>query len=238
MHCNYLNINCITLFSMPTSDYIPRKDLEFTAFGKNLFARLKAGAAAYGISPARITAAEQPFLTWIEKDRLWNDPATSTHAANVAKEEAKATATEAIRSLYRECIQNNPLVNGEARALMKLHLPNPGPHPRNPPAKTAPIVTVEACGHGQVRVSVRDEATPDSKAKPHGQQGARILLKLSATPLLQIEDFRDATQELLTHTTTFDYTDHAGEHLYAVGCWQNTTGQTGPWGNITGTMIS
>ncbi|MDR1336249.1 MAG: hypothetical protein LBK22_05420, partial [Tannerella sp.] len=218
--------------------YIPQNDLEFTVFGKNLFALLKAGATTYGISLTRIEAAEQPFLIWIEKDNAWKKPATATHAAKVAKEKAKATAIDAIRSLYRECIQNNTLVDDEARVLMNLNLPNPGPHPHNPPAKTAPVLEVEARGHGQMHISTRDEATPDSKAKPHGQQGVRILLKISATPLQRVEDFKDARQELLTHATTFDYTDHAGEYLYAVGCWQNTTGETGPWGNITGNMIS
>lgn len=147
------------------------------------------------------------------------------------KIEAKRDALRAFKSAVRpviDIIQANPAVTNERRRELGLRVRRGTGTPSPVPA-TAPSVMTMLTGPQSIRVTVRDPAASDRRAKPAGVRQVGVYVRRGATPGGPVADW---PLDTLSGRTTVDliWEDIALETTVWVSCcWLNSRSERGPF---------
>lgn len=209
------------------ADYIPAKDLEFDAWGRNFSTLITADPPRFqlGIPDAQIIQdAYDDFKAALD---LAVDPTTKTLVTIAAKNGLKVTATEIFRA-YAQQIKANLGVVQEDKVALGLN-PNVGPGGSIPAPSTHPILAITGAGPGTHTIEFADETTPAKRAKPPGASHMELYVMIatvtaeSPTPC----GFRG------TYTKSpimVDLSpDDIGKRATYFGRWANKKGEVGPY---------
>jgi hypothetical protein len=154
-----------------------------------------------------------------------------------AKNDARKDATAVARPFIAQYLMFPPVTN-EDRTAMGIHNKDTHPTPIGEPT-TRPLITdIHAIGGFQVKLWFRDEATPESRAIPYGDNGCLLFFIWGKE---QANGFSALTQtKLLTHspfTLTFPPEAQAC-FLSCAARRQNEKGELGPWSDIQYIVIA
>jgi hypothetical protein len=108
------------------------------------------------------------------------------------------------------------------------------PTPIGPPA-TKPVAGVLHKDGPVVAIRVKDETTPESKAKPSGVEGYELLCSVTnagtAAPADERQYFSLGLAKKSDRTITFESSD-LGKTAHLRPVWINPRGQRGPLGDV------
>jgi hypothetical protein len=155
------------------------------------------------------------------------DPSTRTPSTVAAKDAAKSAALATVRPIA-QFIRNNLGVSNEDKIALGLTVPSTTPTPIPTPT-TVPLLSVIAATPGVHKISMRDDATPLSKAKPFGalqlQLFSVIGTVVAPTPAGAL------FVSVVTKSPFFVDLDpaDAGKIATYFGRWVTRTGKVGPW---------
>jgi hypothetical protein len=195
-----------------------------------------------GASPAWPNTPQSAVDALVSAYTQWHVAYQKTFGAHTpvdtkAKNDARKAATAVVRPFIAQYLMFPP-VTDEDRAAMGIHNKYTHPTPIGEPT-TRPVFTdIRAIGGFQVKLWFRDEATPESRAIPYGDNGCLLFYTWGKE---QAVGFSALIQtKLLTHspfTLTFPPEAQAC-FLSCAARWQNEKGELGPWGDIQHIVIA
>ena len=211
------------------SDFVPRSDVQFNEWQKNLVVNMKASAMPWGIPPGAINDIEAEQAEFETRYAVAENPATRTRAAIVMKDEARKSFESLIRITVKAYITYNPAVTDEERINMGLRVHKTTRTAVGVPT-TYPEYTVETALR-QLSIHFRD-AGKDSKAKPAGISGALIRWDILNKPPTKSADLLNSALDTASPYTIRFTENQRGSRVYFALAWQNTKGELGPWSEI------
>jgi hypothetical protein len=227
-----------------SADYIPKAQAQLAAWARNFRNQIAATPEAFGLMAADAAAIAQAVGRFDEALALTLDPGTKTKPA-VADKDAKRAAMLATLRMYAQTLKRNRGISNEAKIALGLHLdatrlsviPKPTTVPVLQVAPDAPLVQ---------RLTFRDIATPDRKAKPRGVIGLLLAVVTAPPPTPYNPDAPAPTPEtapihgLVTHQPyriQFPFTARGHIATY-FACWITRDGRPGPWSQMAQLMIA
>jgi hypothetical protein len=123
-------------------------------------------------------------------------------------------------------------VTNEDRTAMRLHNKDTTHTPVGKPKTRVLITDLKALGGFQIEVRFQDEATPDSKAIPYGDNGALLNYVWGPEKVTDYALIKETC--LMTHSPfTLSLPPEAeGKFLSCFTRWQNERGELGTWSEI------
>ena len=221
-----------------TKDFIPGPEAEFDGWLANLTAYVDAkttGGAWTHIPAEKVIALKSHNTAWHTAYVKTTGPHTAVDTE--AKNDARAAAEGFVRPFVQQYLKFDPVSN-EDRTAMNLHNRDRTYSPIGKPATRALITGLKALGGFRVEIRFQDEATPDSRARPYGDNGC--LLHFTAGPE-KVTDYAllKDTQLMTRSPFTLPLGPEAeGQFLSCAPRWQNERGDLGPWGEIVSVAIS
>lgn len=218
------------------SNYLPDSEAELTVWLENFVEQLKGLQAALGLAPATVNAVEASHNQLKTKLEEINALKAQLASAVEEKNELLETVTTTVRALVKG-LQANPAMTDGDRVKLRLTVPDtirtPSPVPTTHP--TAQIDVSQPLRHtGQVR----DEATPNRKAKPKGVYGVEVRYQVGgAEPTDPSQMLTLGTFPNSTFVKDFPLAD-AGKVVYYYMRWVNKRGQPGPWSELISATIT
>jgi hypothetical protein len=223
-------------------DIIPSGDVEFNAFFENV-CRYVAQKTSGGtpewtyIPAAAITKLNNAYADWY----TFYAPTLKDHtrAETAAKNAARRRDEPVLRNFIQTWFRRFPdIVTGADLAAMGIP---PVDTDRSPigRSKTRPLFRLVVKDTRLIAILFRDEATPDSNARPYGMNGAVVSYAVSEDGQV-ITDFKELTRtELATrspHFLRFGEEDR-GKTVYVAMRWQNESGECGDPTEIQSTIV-
>ncbi|WP_062429633.1 hypothetical protein [Treponema endosymbiont of Eucomonympha sp.] len=219
---------------MSGKDYIPGKDSDFLEWAKTLVAYAAANADRLGLS-AELTGELERLLIHFEAAYARAEDPNRGAADVLAKKEARAALETKARSVVRAHLAYGDTVTDDDRALMGLPLhdktrtPVPAPH-------TYPTFEINTGVLRQLTLRFRDHDS-SGWAKPEGAHGAEIRWDILPVPTVNPDALtHSAFSTRSPHTLVFSG-DERGKTAYICLRWENTTGEKGPWGEISSAIV-
>jgi hypothetical protein len=221
-----------------SKDYIPHNDAEFDNFFKflNQYVNEKCATSppsAWNHIPHEARAAlTEAYDTW----HIAHDKTIGPHTPveTRAKNEARKAVERKLRPFVNQYLRFPPVTN-EDRDAMSIHnrdeIKTPIPAPL-----TRPEYTIKVKDIRRLTVNFWDQGS-ESKAKPHGSDGAVICWAVRDTPpasAKELTNWQLATRS--PFTLEFDEAER-GKTVYLALCWQNDKGQRGSWSEIRNAVI-
>ena len=216
-------------------DYIPTTEGELLPFAKNLYACALANFARWSVPGPQtmletaVTAFETAFAAYQEPNHGKVD--------TLAKNEAKDALIHALRVYVQGYIARNPLVTDgdKERMGMPLHDTTPTPHPV---PEVRPETEAEPAGKGTHRVTAVNPHT-QNKDKPPLVSGVAYAKRVrrAEEPKSRAEDMPSDYQAGTSRVYQYAEEDYGKVADYATA-YENSTGQRGPWSNVTSLLIS
>jgi hypothetical protein len=220
---------------------IPGADDAFDVWQRNLMKKMVAGATAWLIPAATVTALQALQTAWTTAYAVAKSPDTRTSVAVGVKQRARKAYEAALRSLIRSYLTYNPLVSDDDRISLDIPVHKTTRTPIPPPTDAVALELRQLLGHRvEVNFSVvsLDPAEKEHReAKPYGVRGAEIRWMISDTPIVDTEDLTHSSFDTRTPFILEFEGDERGNILYVCARWENTTGQKGPWGEIVSAVI-
>jgi hypothetical protein len=214
------------------SDYIPGDDPGFDAFQSAIRIYINANLANLGL-PVAPAPPDADVTLMNSEGTAWDTEYPAHIAAQNAAVGAKQTKDnrrdtyEAVLRRLAQRFQESSLVSDAELAAMSLTLRDLLPSPIAAPT-SRPVGKADTSQRLKIGLSWTDEATPTSKAKPHGVVGCNIFMKLGGTApadLSQCEFIGFATRTPFTEE--FDGTQ-ANQTAHFILQWVGTRGGLGP----------
>ncbi|HEX8520713.1 MAG TPA: hypothetical protein VF669_00570 [Tepidisphaeraceae bacterium] len=147
------------------------------------------------------------------------------------KDISKATLIAQLRALYKKINAGN--LAADKRQELGLPIRDTSPSAIAPPATKA-VASVLARDGVNVALRVKDELTPESKAKPAGVEGYELLCALTtpgaSAPADQRQYFSLGLNKKSDRTIAFESAD-LGKTAHLRPVWINPRGQRGPMGD-------
>lgn len=211
-------------------DYIPKRDSDFLNWFSQFKEAFNTYASGLGFTPGDITSVNNSLTAWQNKYNDHLSAATAAQAARQAKSDQREASTELIRSLVKR-IQSNPATTNQMRVEFGITVPKEGKTPV-PPPKEAPFIELDYGTRGQVTVHVGTQPTNELFNKfPAGADFAQIFYRVeggewqfaaaaSTSPFIHVLD--NITPLMVEYRA----------------CYQNTTGQVGPWSESDTAYVS
>jgi hypothetical protein len=220
---------------MSNHDYIPTTEGDLLPFAKTLYAYALANFARWSVpSPqtmleTAITAFETTFATFQEP----NHGKVDTLATN----EAKDALVHALRTYIQAYAARNPAVTDEDKEQMGLPLRDATPTP-HPAPDIRPETEAEPAGKGAHRITAVNPHT-QTKEKPPLVTGVAYARRVRGAeePKSRAEDMPSEYQAGASRTYQYTEADYGKAADYATA-YENSTGQRGPWSNVTSLLIS
>lgn len=218
------------------SNYLPQSDAELDAWLDNFIAELKSVLPSLGLPPATATPIEashdQLKTTLANIDSLKAQLSGEIESKNALVE----SITTAVRALVRT-LQANPGLNDAGRARLGMTVPDTKRTP-SPVPTTHPVAQIDVGQPLRHTGTVRDEATPNRRAKPKGVYGVEVRYQVGgAEPtdpnqMLTLGTFPDSA-----FVKDFNLAD-AGKTVYYYMRWVNKRGAAGPWSELVSATIT
>jgi hypothetical protein len=178
-----------------------------------------------------VTGAITAFFT--ARGAYENDNSTKNR---MAKDEAKKSATEAMRDFANTSIRFNKKMKGEDKAFLGIHADStPTAHPA--PVSQPDADVLPTTNHYEHKVRALNHATGDT-AKPADAYGVRYAWQVggekpaTGADLHKTKFSRKASLEIV-HTEA-----DKGKTAYYAVCYENGKGDTGPWSPIVEAFIA
>ncbi|MDR3235581.1 MAG: hypothetical protein LBT48_02500 [Prevotellaceae bacterium] len=215
-------------------DFVPTKDHQFLEWLTLVVNYLKNMFGVWNIPEAEQQHIEQLLANFSVALDVVDNQATHTPVAVTAKREARDAAETGIRALLRAYVTNNPLVTDEDRTAMELpihkttrtHVPAPTRYP---------YFTVDSTVIRRLIIHFFDQET--KKAKPEGVHGVEIRWAIRDEPVSHLKELTNSSFDTRTpFTLEFDENER-GKTVYFCLCWENTTGEKGPWSEIVNAIV-
>lgn len=220
---------------MPTGGAFPTKEAELNNYFGIAVPYLISNAARLGISSAHSTALSAALDLWYKKYPLATNANTRTKTITDEKDKAKAELTNLMRGVFDD-IPNSALTSEDRNTLNLSERSAPA---RSPIPATSPVLKVDTGNRLEHTIAFTDEATPTSRAKPHGVRGCQIWVSIGGTSAPgDPKDYRYvATDTASPYVLHFEGAD-AGKNAWYIARWENTRGETGPWSDTVMATIT
>lgn len=208
--------------------YIPSRDSAFSNWLDNFASLIAASPAVYGLTAGDAATISGLKSSWSAAYTPVTSPSTKTPAAVAAKNTARVSVTQQVRT-YAQQVSNNPGVSSANKIALGLNPKTSTPAPVSAPTSN-PVLTVQSAGNGTLILRYRDSAASVSvKAKPYGVVACQIFGETAATAPAS-----SATALLLATATKSPLTLNTGgfavgSQLYLWARWVTRTGQYSPW---------
>lgn len=212
--------------------YIPASDADFDAWIVNFSTLLTADPTAYGEDAASALVVQTAADTWTAAYLAATDPGTRTTPTIAAKDAARVDADAAARPVAQRINANTSVTNMQREDLgitVRKTTRTPVPAPI-----TAPALTLRSAIPNQHELSIRDETTPTTKAKPFGVVGVELHRAIGVAPA--VDPAATSFLNVTTKTPTWQQTDpgDAGSTVTYFARWITRSGpggeaQRGPW---------
>jgi hypothetical protein len=217
-------------------DFLPDSEDALEAWLSNFIAEAKNLPAALSLAPAAVTTFETQ-LTQLQTSRA---NINSIKAQLSAETQTKNTLIEALSAdarAFARTLQANPLLTDANRASLGLPIPDTTRTPAAVPT-THPIAQIDVSQPLRHTGTVRDEATPNRRAKPKGVHGVEVRYQVGGpeptdpNQMLTLGTFPNST-----FVKDFPLAD-AGKIVYYYMRWINKRGQPGPWSELISATIT
>jgi hypothetical protein len=211
--------------------YIPADDAGFDGFQSAFRIYVNANLANLGLSivppgDPDVVAMNTEGTAWDTEYPAHLSAQNAATGAKQTKDNRRGTLTSPIRRLAQR-FQESSLVSDAELAAMSLTIRDTQPTPIADPT-SRPVGQADTSQRLKTTLSYTDEATPTSKAKPHGVVGCNIFMKLGGTAptdLSQCEFIGFSTRTPFTEE--FDGTQ-ANQTAHFILQWVGTRGGLGP----------
>jgi len=192
-----------------------------------------ANATRLGISAANKTTLQAAYTAWNTAYPLTQNPDTRTSTNIDNKNIADDNLQTIMRSIFGD-IADSALTTQDRNTL---HLPERSANTPAPVPTSAPVATIDTGNRLEHSISVVDENTPTSRAKPDGVRGCQIWEKIGAPAPVSASDLI-----FVAETTKSPFLNHfngadAGKMVYYWFRWVNTRGEVGPWSAMVSATI-
>jgi len=223
-------------------DYVPKNVLAFIAFLKGVINYVNANKTSWSHIPAQVISKLSALLDDLE---VCADVAAAqrTPAHTLARNNAQAAATKALRALVNQYLRFDPVTDVD---LVEMGIPvrdtihTTVPPPRIP---VEGVLAFPAAGLVEMR-DIRGVGTPLDKRADHG---VRIYYGIIGTPSesdkFRITD-RPLTGDDLPHSVftrrknhRFNFAGESGKEVFFCMRYENMKGDVGPWGTIISAFI-
>ncbi len=218
--------------------YLPTTDAGVLNWARNFRDQIAAVAdpTTIGLSAAAVTEYEGLVSDYTDKYAIATDSATRGGSTINAKNIAKKALITASRT-FGQAVTRHPGVTNEQRYDMGLTVRDDEPTPVPVPT-TKPVFTIATTVGRTITMRIRDEHTPDTRARPEGIIGATIMMYVGD----------EASQDpmawtLLASTSKTNVTLDvplsvpADSRVWIAGFWYNTKSQSGPVSDEVSTVI-
>ena len=228
---------------MANSNYVPRNDVQFLDWAKNLFIYAVNNRERWNVLDP--TNMLQELIDDFETKLNQASTPNSGRVDVMVKNEARKNAERAIRTYVQGFLARNPFVNLEDRATMKIPIRDTTLTTVPPPS--TPVtgrLSFPAIGLVEMReIRAAGEKTPDDRSK----HGVRIYFGIVGD-LAEGKRFRIAqrpkTGDDLPHSVftrqqrcRFDFTGENGREVFFCMRYENAKGQAGPWGKMISAFV-
>lgn len=220
--------------------YIPAADAPFDSWADNFATLLTADPTVYGETVGTAAVVQAAYDAWEAAYALATNPATRTSPTIADKDAARVSLEASIRPVAQR-INANAAVTNMQREDLGITVRKVGRTPVPPPS-TAPTLALVSAIPNQQRLSIRDEATPTSKAKPFGAIGVQLFRSIgevAATDPSQCSLLGITTK---TPVEVANMTADAGKVVTYFARWTTRSGpggisQVGPWSSPLNAIV-
>jgi len=223
-------------------DYVPANVTQFNIFLRNLLDYAYKKTTTWKHIPTDVLN-ELTGLSDALSDLLLATAGQRTPAQNLARREAQAEATKALRAFVNQYLRFAPVTNVDR---VEMGIPNRDTIPTTIPPPSIPVTGVlsfPAVG----LVEVREIRALGDKSDTRAKHGVRIYYGILGTPS-ETNKFRIAEQpntgDDLPHSVftrrsrhRFDFAGERGREVFFCMRFENSKGETGPWGKIISGFI-
>jgi len=223
------------------ADYIPRPDTEFLTWSQNFAMYLGTNYAALGLVQAQATAISAAQVSFMGSLTTHNTAVQNAAAAKQTKCTNREMFEGQLRALVRQ-IQANPSVTDAQRAALGITVPGESVGARSATLASIsrPVATIDTSARLRHVVRFVEEATPTSRANPHGAMGCEIWVKVAAAGEAPPSDPSQLT--FLGLDTASPYVaeydgDDAGKTAQYMLRWALAGGEMGPWSETASATI-
>jgi hypothetical protein len=217
---------------------IPGKDAEYDVFFKGVvdYTVLKTGGAEWTHIPsAEVTKLKTAYEDWHDLYEVTLGIHTKVDTA--AKNEARKKSQHVLQSFIRTWFRGFPdIVRPEDLTAMDIPVIDSTRTPIGEP-KTVPVFRFVTKGPGHLSLPFSDEATPDSRARPYGMNGAVVSHTVADRPVTNTKEL--TRTELATrspHQLYFE-AEERGKIVSVAMQWQTEGGVRGKFTEIQSEIV-
>jgi hypothetical protein len=216
----------------------PSSDNGVRDFCTNMDAVITPAPTVLGLTSSQSTAFHALVQDYQARLATATEPSTRTRVTIEQKRTSKTALVAMTRQLLR-IIDAYPATTNAQRASLGMHVRPATPTPIPAPS-TQPVVNIDGSGGGVAIVRLRDQTTPDKKAKPPGVFAGLIATAITAADAPAPSFAPGVFNAVATRTThTLDLPEgSAGKRLWIQAQWMNERGQSGPTSVVTSALIA
>jgi len=223
-------------------DYIPTNSIQFGVFMRTMLEYVNEHKTAWGHIPASVVTT-----MWNLHDTFSNAQEVTqgqhTPAQNLARREAQAIATKAIRALVNQYLRFAPVTNVDRVAMGVRNRDTTITFVPPPGIPVTGILSFPAVG----LVEMRNISAAGEKRDERSKYGVRIYFGIMGQPSEKNKfrlSARPATGDDLPHSVftrrnryRFDFTGESGREVFFCMRFENSKGHAGPWGKIISAFV-
>ncbi len=221
---------------MPHNGPFPSKEADRNSYYNAAapYILVPANTTRFGVSATNKNNLTTGLASWNTAFGLTQNPDTCTKTAIENKNVADKNMQTVMRAIFND-IPESVLTNQDRTTL---NLPVTDKHSTPAPVpSTRPNVMINAANRLEHGLSVKDESTPNSSAKPDGVRGCQIWMKVGGEAPADVKEMRYvATITKSPFINHFDGAD-AGKVIYYWARWENTRSETGPWSTMVAATV-
>jgi hypothetical protein len=220
---------------MSKSYYIPRAEADFNTWVNILIAYLIANAVKFNFPPDVLAELQALQAVWNKKYAIATTPETRTKATIQEKGQAHKAFESFVRKTVKEYLTNNHLVTDADRDNMGL--------PIYKTTRTHIQAATDFPYHWEDTSIIRrlaiyfHDKNSKTNGKAPGMHGVEARWAILDTPPATIEELLHSGFDTRTPFVLNFEENQRGKTVYFCLCWENNTGEKGPWSEIVKAII-
>lgn len=218
------------------ADYIPKNDADFNVWQGNLVAILTPNITIWGIDIDDFTLVKSKQTTWEAAFAKASNKQNRTSADVLDKDNACDDYKKSIRGFSGQWLANNSKVTDSDRVRMGLNV-RTGTRTPSPVPTSSPVGVIDFSVRLQHTISFYDEASAHSNAKPIGEHGCEIYMKVDGDAPKDASELTYVATDTASPYVLKFYGSNAGKTVYYWLRWVNTRGEAGPWSTTVSAMV-
>jgi len=206
-------------------------------YQRNLVTRCIAGATAWNIPAAKLTALATARSDYEQKFAVANNRSTQNPVATAARDAAWDVYQPLLLDLLNHNILNNLAISAADKIALNIHV-NGGNSTAPAAAQTsAPIISLVAEEASVLHVLYADPSSPAVHSKPANVAFCEVAYKVGDTAPVAIADCTERYNIARSHEGIVFEPQQRGKTLYAFARWVNKNGKQGPWSGVVSAII-